>query len=139
MGPEEMMMYYLMQNGMGGMAGQQPPASQPAMANPQMVTMEDQLRRSAAAGAEAPVSYRGGVIPMMANGQMGNIGQDLARQAGPAEMGPGGIVPVQGMPQGKLGWMGQFGQFLDGIDPNMRLMMGMGGLQRLGRVLGGGA
>lgn len=137
MDPIQMMMYQMMQGGMGG--GQRAQGAPPAMANPQMVSMEDQLRRSAAAGGEAPASYRGGIIPMMANGQMGTMGQDLAREAGPADMGPGGVVPVTDVPQGKLGWMDQFGKFLDGMDPNMRLMMGLGGMQNLGRILGGGA
>ena len=133
------MMFYLMKNGMGGGAPQPGMAGPPPMANPQMVGMGDQLRRAAAAGGEAPASYQGGIIPMMAGGQMGTVGQDLARSAGPAEMGPAGLVPVTDEPQGKLGWMGQFGQFLDGIDPNLRLMMGLQGAGNLGRILGGGA
>jgi hypothetical protein len=127
------MLMMLQGGGMGGMGQAQAAAPKPApgMANPQMVTMGDQLRRSAAAGGGAPVSYQGGIIPMMANGQMGTIGNDLARLAGPD--------PMTDVPVGKLGWMDQFGKFLDGIDPNMRLMMGLQGAQGLGRYLGGGA
>lgn len=140
MDPIQMMMFQLMQGGMGGGSAQPAnPQTPPAMANPQMVPMADQLRRSAAAGGEAPASYRGGIIPMMAGGQMGTVGQDLARQAGPAQMGPGGVVSVTDVPQGKLGWMDQMSKFFGDIDPNLRLMMGLQGAGNLGRILGGGA
>lgn len=116
MGPEQMMMYYLMQNGMwGGSPAAAKPAQEPASNMPL-------LQMFGGAGVRSPL---GGpwdaVSPPTKNAQA--------------------IAPMmqKAMQPEKPGWMGQFGQFLDGIDPNLRLMMGMGGLSNLGRILGGGA
>lgn len=136
------MLMMLQGGGMGGMGQAQAAAPKPPaqpMIPPQMRTMGDELGRMARAGP-APTAYQGGIIPMMADGQMGTVGADLARSAAPSWSLGGGVVPMSGTEmQPKLGWMDQFGKFLDGMDPNMRLMMGMQGAQGLGRYLGGGA